>query len=87
MGRGTENVGFPENGVAKYLSKNEMGTAPREGYPEFLLLAYAEEEREIDIHSMLVVREFLNVFSSDVPGLPPRREFEVTIDLVPRKGF
>src|ERR1044072_9464259 len=79
-------VVFPENGVAEYLNKNEMGTALREGYPEFLLLAYTEEERGIDILSMLVVQEFLDVFPSDVPGLPPKREVEFSIDIAPGTG-
>ena len=87
MGRGTENGGFPENGVAEYLSKNRMVTSLRNGYSEFLLLACAEEEREIDVLSTLVVQDFLDVFPNHVPGLPLTREFEVTIGLVPRKGF
>jgi hypothetical protein len=45
MGQGTENGGFPENGVAIYLSKSEMGATLRKDYSEFLLLVYAEEER------------------------------------------
>ena len=31
-----------------------------------------------------VVREFLDVFSDDIAGLPPDREVEFTIDLIPR---
>ena len=81
-----KSVLFPEVGVAEYLSKNRMVAALRNGYSEFLLLACAEEEREIDVLSTLVVQDFLNVFSNDVPGLPPRREFELMIDLVPRAG-
>jgi len=33
-----------------------------------------------------VVREFEDVFPEEVPGLPPRREVEFSIDLVPRIG-
>ncbi|GKV06430.1 hypothetical protein SLEP1_g18329 [Rubroshorea leprosula] len=33
-----------------------------------------------------VVREFPNVFSKDLPGLPPDRELEFAIDLVPGTG-
>lgn len=31
-----------------------------------------------------VVREFTDVFSDELPGLPPDREIEFSIDLVPR---
>src|ERR1044072_6927721 len=86
MGRGTENGGFPENRVAEYLSKNRMVAALRNGYSEFLLLACAEEEREIDVLSTLVVQDFLDVFPNDVPGLPPKREIEFSIDVVPGTG-
>ena len=30
-----------------------------------------------------IVRDFLNVFSKDLPGMPPKRQFEFRIDLVP----
>ena len=32
---------------------------------------------------ILVVREFEDVFPDEVPGLPPSREVEFSIDLVP----
>ena len=35
------------------------------------------------LEALEVVREFLNVFSQDLPGLPPDREVEFTIDLLP----
>lgn len=31
---------------------------------------------------ILIVRDFTDVFSDEVPGLPPAREVEFTIDLV-----
>ena len=31
-----------------------------------------------------VCREFLDVFPNDIAGLPPNREVEFTIDLIPR---
>ena len=38
---------------------------------------------ESKIQSMLVVCEFPNVFPEELPGLPPNREVEFSIDLVP----
>ena len=36
------------------------------------------------VDEILVVREFLDVFLNDIAGLPPDREVEFTIDLIPR---
>ena len=35
------------------------------------------------INHILVVHEFLDVFPDDLPGLPPDRETEFTIELIP----
>jgi hypothetical protein len=77
---------FPETGVAEYLNKNRMVATLRNGYSEFLLLACAEEEREVYVLSTLVVQDFLDVFPNDGPGLPPKREIEFSIDVVPGTG-
>ncbi|GJX13802.1 hypothetical protein Tco_0205560 [Tanacetum coccineum] len=49
-------------------------------YPKSLLCIKADEKRLDDIH---VVREFPGVFPDDLSGLPPIREVEFRIDLVP----
>ena len=35
------------------------------------------------IESVSVVNEFLDVFSEDLPGIPPEREIEFGIDILP----
>jgi len=45
-----------------------------------------EVEKEERIIVIPVVREFEDVFPEEVPGLPPRREVEFSIDLVPGAG-
>jgi len=32
---------------------------------------------------MFVVQEFIDVFPNEIPGLPPKREIEFAIDLIP----
>ncbi|GJT86958.1 putative reverse transcriptase domain-containing protein [Tanacetum coccineum] len=49
-------------------------------YPKSLLCIKAGEKRLDDIH---VVREFPEVFPDDLSGLPPIREVEFHIDLIP----
>jgi len=35
---------------------------------------------------MFVVQEFMDVFPDEIPGLPPKREIECAIDLIPGAG-
>jgi hypothetical protein len=41
------------------------------------------EKGSIDLASILVVREFRDVFQEELPGLPPVREIEVSIETIP----
>ena len=41
------------------------------------------EKEGILVDEILVVREFLDVFPDDIAGLPPEREVEFIIDLIP----
>ena len=39
--------------------------------------------KEVRIEDIPVVREFQDVFPAELPGMPPDREIEFTIDLIP----
>jgi len=41
------------------------------------------EKKEIELDKLPVVREFLDVFSKELPGLPPERKVEVSIETLP----
>ena len=46
-------------------------------------LAYVVcNENEVTLEDISIVRDFLDVFPNDLPGLPSDREVEFTIDLV-----
>ncbi|XP_071727690.1 uncharacterized protein [Rutidosis leptorrhynchoides] len=49
------------------------------------ILVHVEElkTKEIGLENILVVREFPHVFPDDLPGLPPHRQVEFRIDLIP----
>ena len=47
------------------------------------LLVMSVEEEELRVEMVPIVREYGNVFPNDLPGLPPNREIEFGIDLVP----
>lgn len=48
-------------------------------------LAYVVDlkKKGIELDKILVVREFPNVFPKELPGLPPEREVEVSIETLP----
>ena len=47
------------------------------------LLVVAHAEASLDVSSIPVVYEFLDVFPEDLPGLPPDRDVEFAIELEP----
>nr|KYP36184.1 Transposon Ty3-G Gag-Pol polyprotein [Cajanus cajan] len=51
-----------------------------------MILSFTSVENEKLLNSIDVVRDFLEVFPDDVLGLPPKRELEFSIDLIPGVG-
>ena len=48
-----------------------------------MLLMAREVEIEQTLSEIPMVKEYLNVFSKDIPKFSPKREVEFSIDLVP----
>src|ERR1044072_1705589 len=78
-----KEVLFPDVGISAYLDKHQIGVTMRTGSPSYVLLTSVEDKKEFDVSRILVVRDFLDVFPEEVSGLPPVREVEFSIDLVP----
>ena len=51
-----------------------------------MILSNLEEETKVSMGDLPIVREFLEVFPEDISDLPPKREIEFSIDLVPGDG-
>src|ERR1044072_7078401 len=81
-----QRVVFPEAAISEFLNKNRAVAALKDGSREFLLLANVEERKGTDVRGILVVRDFPDVFPKDMHGIPPAREIEITINLVPGTG-
>jgi hypothetical protein len=47
------------------------------------LACVTEDKTKAKIEEIPVVREFTDVFPDELPGMPPNREIELTIDLLP----
>ncbi|RVW95658.1 Transposon Ty3-I Gag-Pol polyprotein [Vitis vinifera] len=50
------------------------------------LASVVSNESDLKLEDIPIVREYPDVFPEDLPGLPPEREVEFTIDLVPGTG-
>ncbi|KAJ0489686.1 putative transcription factor interactor and regulator CCHC(Zn) family [Helianthus annuus] len=64
--------------ASKYLHKE---------YRAFLaniVVVEKEKKRKVEVKDVPVVCEFPQVFLDDLPGLPPRRDIDFRIDLIPR---
>ncbi|XP_047175073.1 uncharacterized protein LOC124842603 [Vigna umbellata] len=99
---GEKKLVFPKRDETVPLSSGQLKQELLEGACYFLVLSHLEvvpSERFVDRSIVnrvdrsvasgidrTVVREFLNVFPDEVPGLPPQREVEFSIDLVSGVG-
>ncbi|KAG8485711.1 hypothetical protein CXB51_019027 [Gossypium anomalum] len=59
----------------------------RKGYEAYLAFVLNTKDLELKIESMPVVCEFPDVFPEELLGLPPVREVEFGIELIPDTGF
>ncbi|BBH07014.1 transposable element gene [Prunus dulcis] len=55
----------------------------RKGCSGYLAHVVDTRKQELKLEDIPVVRDFPDVFSDDLPGLPPHREIEFTIELLP----
>ncbi|XP_057444051.1 uncharacterized protein LOC130736226 [Lotus japonicus] len=75
-------VVFPDSGVTDYLNSYSL----RKGSSAFVNSIVVEAKNDSDVRNISLVQDFVDVFPEDVPGLPPVRETEFTIDIMPDTG-
>ena len=73
----------PRIGV-KLVSVMKARKLLSKGCEGFLCHVVNIEDAKSSLEDIPVVREFLDVFSDEIPGMPPLREVEFCIDLTPR---
>ncbi|XP_040866276.1 uncharacterized protein [Glycine max] len=79
-------VVFDGPGVSKdmmFISANQVVTTLKEDAQVYMILSNLEIETKVSMCDLPVVREFPEVFPEDISGVPPEREIEFSIDLVP----
>ncbi|KAJ8617823.1 hypothetical protein MRB53_014009 [Persea americana] len=66
-------------GIISALKADRMVNSGYEAFIVFIM----EDKRSQGAEEIPIVREFLDVFPEEIPGLPPIREVEFTIELLP----
>nr|KYP32035.1 hypothetical protein KK1_047383 [Cajanus cajan] len=77
---------FPTVEQKRFISSGQVDGLLKGGALGFMILSFISVENEKLLNSIDVVRDFPEVFPDDVPGLPPKRELEFSIDLIPGAG-
>ena len=76
--------GTPRSRIAPTISALQARRLLDSGCQGYLAnIVDQRKERESGPEDMPVVREYLSVFPDDLPGLPPDREVEFCIELIP----
>ncbi|XP_077219674.1 uncharacterized protein LOC143853850 [Tasmannia lanceolata] len=83
---GEEKFYFEGSGAhstAIVLSAMQACRLLRQGCETFLASVVEVNDNDMKTENIHVVREFADVCPEDIPGLPPSREVEFTVDLAP----
>ncbi|XP_042051349.1 uncharacterized protein LOC121796597 [Salvia splendens] len=75
--------GITMNKHKSIISVLQAAALVRKGCSAYLVYLSEEQKEEKKIEAVEIVREFPDVFPDSLPGLPPDRQLEFTIDLEP----
>jgi hypothetical protein len=76
-------VGWNEGVFLRFISSLQLREIMRKGCKIYAILVINEKGVEEGLEHLPVVKEFAEVFPEELPGMPPERELEFTIDLKP----
>ncbi|KAA3486548.1 ATP-dependent zinc metalloprotease FtsH [Gossypium australe] len=77
-------IGERRNYLSNVVSALKADRMVQKGCSSFLAFISALDARELSIRDVRTVKEFVNVFPEKLSGLPPDREVEFGIELLPR---
>ncbi|GJT05732.1 hypothetical protein Tco_0840194 [Tanacetum coccineum] len=72
---------------SKILCDEKVIHIPINGETLIILVIKKKKSDEKRLEDIPVVREFLDVFPEDLPGLPPVRQVEFQIDFIPEAAL
>jgi hypothetical protein len=74
-------VGRNHRVFLRFISSLKLWKSMRKGCKIYVILALNEEGVAEGLEHLPVVRDFVDVFPKKLPGMPPERELEFSIDL------
>ena len=84
---GQRRVVFPDAEGLELISSNQAEKEIESGATCFMIVAQTEKKSIVEkISLILVVDEYVDVFPDEIPELPPSRDVDFTIDLIPGAG-
>lgn len=75
-----------ESRDSRFITANQVNTSLTEDAKLYIMMASLKLESKVMIEDVPVVCDFREVFPEDIHSLPPEREVEFSIDLVPGTG-
>ena len=74
--------GIQSGAVSNVISAMQARRFLRKGCEAFLALVLDSKRGQVDVEKILVVKEFPDVFPDELPGIPPEREVDLSIEVV-----
>ena len=74
--------GIRSDSISKVISAMEARHFLRKGCEAFLALILDSKREQVNLENIPVIREFPDVFPEELPGVPPEREVDLSIELV-----
>ncbi|XP_012569711.1 uncharacterized protein [Cicer arietinum] len=76
-----KSVIFPNPSVSRFLDTNKLKLSLKGGVQKCVSLNSVNTKLEVEVDGILMVEDFPEVFSPDVPRLPPVHDTEFSIDV------
>ena len=74
--------GIQSGSVSNIISTMQTRRFLRKGCEAFLVLVLESKRGQINLEDIPVIKEFLDVFPEELPGLPPEREVDLSIEVL-----
>ena len=74
--------GIRSGSMSNVISVMQAGRFLRKGCEAFLALVLDSKRGQVNLEYIPVIKEFPDVFLEELPGLPPKREVDMSIEVV-----
>ena len=70
--------------MSNVISAMQARRLLRKGCEAFLPLVLDSKRSQIEFENILVMKDFSDAFPEELPGIPPEREVDLSIEILPR---